>query len=389
MTLVCALALAACDTASSSTIGSTATPPVELTTTSLRTEPGGSSDDPTTTVAADTTTTPEPVPETPFVGGAEPIFGPRTFDWAANFVVPGPIVSHDGLHYMFYTGHSIERPNITRGQIGVASSADGSDWAFLNDQPLLDGTSVEWSEGGIYPTSVLILDDGTWAMWFSVVSRAFNWRAITIGRATAPGPDGPWTADPEPVLVGGGEGTWNEKGVSHPSVVRVGEEYWMYFDGHIDNLDSERDRAIGLAYSTDGENWLLHDDPDTGGLYAASDPVFRPAPADEWDGARVMAPSVLTTDDGFVMVYQTSKRRSDRPGFLQDLGYATSTDGIEWTRGTNDPILKNAGTIAFVTNQSIAHIGDKLYLYYDAGGFMGASSNAVFMRVADLSQLAS
>ncbi|MGI9667648.1 MAG: hypothetical protein ACR2N2_11250, partial [Acidimicrobiia bacterium] len=128
--LVCALAVAACDTASSSTIGSTATPPVDLTATSLRTEPGGSSVDPTTTVAEASTTTTEPVPETPFVGGGEPIFGPREFAWASNFVVPGPIVEFEGLHYMFYTGHAVERPNLTRGQVGVASSADGTDWAF-------------------------------------------------------------------------------------------------------------------------------------------------------------------------------------------------------------------------------------------------------------------
>ena len=209
------LLLGACDTASSSTVGSTATPPVELTTTSLRTDAGGASDDPDTT-SQDTTTTAPAQPSTPFVGGEEPIFGARTFDWAANFVVPGPIVEHEGLLHMFYVGHALERPNLTRGQVGLATSADGVDWAFMNDQPLFDGTDVAWSEAGVYPTSALVLDDGTWAIWFSVIPRAFSLRAVVIGRATAPGPEGPWTIDPEPTLTGGGEGTWNAKGVTHP-----------------------------------------------------------------------------------------------------------------------------------------------------------------------------
>ena len=387
LVLVGATLLAACDTASSSTIGSTATPPVDLTTTSLRTDAGGASDDPGTVVDESSTTTTTTAPSTPFVGGEEPIFGARTFDWAANFIVPGPIVEHEGILHMFYVGHALERPNLTRGQVGVATSADGRDWAFTNDQPLFDGTEVEWSEAGVYPTSAMILDDGTWSIWFSVVPRAFSSRAVVIGRATAPGPDGPWTIDPEPTLTGGGEGTWNAKGVTHPSVVRVGDEYRMYFDGHIDDIETERDRAIGMAVSADAVTWTLHDDPDTGGIYAASDPVLFPAPAEEWDGGRVMAPSVVAVDEGYVMVYLSSKRRTDRPGFLQDIGYATSSDGLTWERGTTNPMLDNRGAHAFITNAVAHRIDDQIHLYYDSVGFIASTTNAVFVRVADIAGL--
>ena len=62
LVLVGATLLAACDTASSSTIGSTATPPVELTTTSLRTDAGGASGDPDTTSQDTTTSGPDQAP---------------------------------------------------------------------------------------------------------------------------------------------------------------------------------------------------------------------------------------------------------------------------------------------------------------------------------------
>jgi hypothetical protein len=380
------LILAACSATSSPTIGTTSTPPEEPTTTSLREEPGGVGVDPTTTATASTTTT-EAGAASPFSGVDVPVISPRGFGWNDNFVIPGPVIVHDGIQYMFYTGHTYARPNLERGQVGVATSVDGSDWAFTDADPLFDGSEYAWTEGGVYPTSGLVTEDGTWVLWFSAIPRAFSTRALVIGRATAPDPDGPWTVDPEPVLTGGGPGTWNEKGVSHASVVEVDGGYRMYFDGHIDDLDTDRDRAIGLATSSDGVHWELHDDPATGGLYAASDPVFTAAFDDGWDGDRVMAPEVLVDGDRYVMIYLSSKRRTDQPGFLQDWGYAVSDDGITWRRGDTNPVLGNRGAIAFITNISAAAVDGIVRVYYDIAGNAAASSNAIAMRTAALEDL--
>ena len=170
-------------------------------------------------------------------------------------------------------------------------------------------------------------------------------------------------------------------------MIRVADEYRMYFDGHVDDIETERDRAIGLAVSSDAVDWTLHDDPDTGGIYAASDPVLLPAPAEAWDGGRVMAPSVIALDEGYVMVYQSSKRRADRPGFLQDLGYATSDDGVNWVRSSTDPMLDNRGAHAFITNAVAHRIDDEIHVYYDSVGFLASTTNAVFLRVADIAAL--
>jgi hypothetical protein len=389
----CAIGVAAvivaagCNTTSSPTIGSTTTLPEDLTTTSLRADPGGSSPNPTTT--SDGATTSSTIPESldPLRVSDVAVVGPRGFGWNDNFVVPGPVIEHEGTLYMFYVGHTYTAPNLERGQVGVATSVDGHDWAFSNTEPLFDGSDLEWTEGAVYPTSGLVMDDGTWVLWFSAAPRAFSNRALVIGRATAPGPDGPWAIDPEPVLVGGGPGTWNEKGVSHASVIRYGDGYRMYFDGHIDDLDSERDRSIGLALSDDAITWSLYDDPETDGLYAASDPVLLPGDPDAWDGSRVMAPEVVIDGDRLIMVYLTSKRRTDQPGFLQDFGYAVSEDGIHWVRSPTNPVIDNRGSIVFITSIAAARIGDELFVFYDIAGNLSSSASFIVASTAPISEL--
>lgn len=383
------LITSACSTTSTPIDGTISEPPEDLTTTSLRTDPGGTEVDPSTTsvTAGETTSTTEADPGSPFVGGDVSVIGPNGDGWNDNFPVPGPVIEHDGILHMFYTGHTFASPNLERGRVGLATSADGNDWAFLDPEPLFDGSELPWTGASIYPTTGLVADDGTWILWFSTVPRSFSVRGGSIGRATAPGPAGPWTVDPEPVLTPGGEGTWYAKGVNAPSVVRTADGYHLYFDGHIDDIDSEPDRAIGLLTSSDGIVWEMHDDPTTGGIYEGSDPVFTHGPDGAWDAARVMAPQVVATDDGFALAYLSSWRRADRPGFLQDLGYATSDDGITWQRAATNPIIGNRGTIAFITLPSAVVVGDRLHLYYDVAGNAAGTSSFIVRREAKLAEL--
>lgn len=365
-------------------------PPEDLTTTSLRTDPGGTSVDPdsgTPSTTESATVTTEPEPASPFLGGEASVLGPNGDGWNDNFPVPGPVIEFEGTRYLFYTGHSFDAPNLERGRVGLATSSDGVDWAFLDTEFLFDGSELEWTGATIYPTSGMVMDDGTWTLWFSTVPRAFSIRGGSIGRATAPEPGGPWSVDPEPILTPGGEGTWYAKGVNSPSVVRTGDGFRMYFDGHVDDLDSERDRAIGMMTSIDGETWTMHDDPSTGGIYDGSDPVFTPGGPDAWDASRVLAPQVVALDDGWLMTYLSSWRRPDRPGFLHDLGYATSADGITWERADSNPIIGNRGTIAFITLASTARFGDRIHLYYDIAGSASSTSSYVVLRTAEVSQL--
>jgi predicted GH43/DUF377 family glycosyl hydrolase len=67
------------------------------------------------------------------------------------------------------------------------------------------------------------------------------------------------------------------------------------------------------------------------------EPVLLPGAAGEWDGGQVDVPSVVKTDDGYVMYYSGHAEPGNNAGSM--IGMATSADGITWTRHPNNPVL--------------------------------------------------
>jgi hypothetical protein len=366
------LLVAACGTTVSPLNGSSTTSSEQLTTTSLRGEPGDASTDPTVTVPDTTTTTTEP--PGPFQLTPNAFFRSGSKDWNNAFIVPGPVVVNDDVYYMFYTGHKAEGAGVDRGSVGYITSPDGTDWSFGEEEPLFDGAGLDWTAQALYASSAHILEDGTWVLWLTADARPFASRGQAIGRATAPGPDGPWKLDAEPAVVPGGEGTWYEKSVGHPSVIKVGDEWRMYFDGFVSDLDSDPDRAIGVATSPDGVTWTVADEP-----------VFRSS-VDGWDKARVMAPSVIALDDGYVMTYISTWRREGQ-GFLADFGYATSEDGLTWARADQNPLLDNRGTIGYITSGFASPVGNEIFIYFDSAASITSPASSIVALVADIDDL--
>ncbi len=257
--------------------------------------------------------------------------------WDASEVDPGAVVFHDGKFHMFYNGL---KSYLVPYSVGYATSEDGINWTRAADDPVLTLSDVGLKGENIIANSVLIADDGTWTLYFSI-SPTNNSFIGTIGRATASSPFGPWRADPEPVLAPGEDGDWDARAVGHVSVLRTSEEYVMYYTGAAPipvGTFSEERAMIGLARSKDGKVWEKHDDPETTAApYSRSDPVFRAdATAGAWDNWHVMDVDVRRGDDGWNMVYRGGT--STRYG---NLGLATSKDGVNWQRVSKKPILTN------------------------------------------------
>ena len=95
---------------------------------------------------------------------------------------------------------------------------------------------------------------------------------------------------------------------------------------------------IGLATSSDGINWTKFDDPaTTSDLYAESDPVLKPAPfSSQWDSLGVWYSHVRTTATGWEMYYTGTSPGTD------SLGYASSLDGVTWSKDVDNPIFEAA-----------------------------------------------
>ncbi len=142
----------------------------------------------------------------------------------------------------------------------------------------------------------------------------------------------PWTKDANnPIITGGGSGTWNRLAMT-PNVLYNSDSlrYEMWYSASA-GYPAAKPYRIGFATSPDGISWTLHPNP-----------VLEPD-AGTWDEATVEWPMVLRENGEYKMWYTGWK-----PNFVggMGIGYATSPDGINWTKYANNPVM-GAGTAAW------------------------------------------
>ena len=284
-------------------------------------------------------------------------------DWDNVFIDPGAMIHTDGMFHMFFNGiNGFPAPV----GVGYATSSDGYHWKREVNEPVLKATQLEGSNilgSNLFVTSVVIEDNGTWALYFYTLSGSnFNGQG-EIGRATAPTPTGPWVIDSDPVLSPGAEGSWDDVQVTSPNVLHVNNGYIMYYDGHASSTTS----MIGMASSTDGIHWTKHDDPSTTEPeFAESDPVLTTS-ADGWDSVRVIDPNVVRTSDGWTMVYLVTTGGGKFSAGTYSFGVATSTDGTHWEKSRQNPVLSNKNHNFWSASYLVTmlHVEDTFYLYFD------------------------
>jgi hypothetical protein len=136
-------------------------------------------------------------------------------------------------------------------------------------------------------------------------------------------------------------------------------KYVMYYDGTPGNKES-----LGLAVSNDGLNWQGYD-PDGDGI---SSPVFTGSGVSgDWDsGYSSRATVVRVNDDLYEMWYSGGTTTVD-----YGIGYATSADGITWTRDASNPIFDKNDGVAWRNSRTYTPvvIGNEMW-------FTGVSSSS-------------
>jgi predicted GH43/DUF377 family glycosyl hydrolase len=132
----------------------------------------------------------------------------------------------------------------------------------------------------------------------------------------------PWTKDARnPIMSGGADGTWSRH-VFTPSVLYNPDStrYEMWFGT---STNGGYPYHVGFANSDDGVNWTQHPDP-----------VLEPK-AGTWDASTVLSARVIRENGQYKMWYSGWS-----PTSKGGIGYATSTDGINWAKDTlNNPVI--------------------------------------------------
>ena len=315
--------------------------------------------------------TPTPNPDVPSFSaeglftlyGDEPAVAngePGSFD--RQFTDPGAAIFHEGTFYMFHNGFTGWPAAVN---VYLSTSADGINWERVQEEPVWAGNDLDYVGVAALASSVIVLEDGTWALYFYTWDDA-RWPSsrTTIGLATAPGPLGPWTALDAPILVPDGDSSWDAKSVRSPSVIKTESGYSMYYSTADANFDNA---MIGRADSADGITWTKHDDPTTQEEpFAASDPIF--SGGGQWDPLHVYQPRVVQSPEGLVMLY-TASNNINGSRLTQRHGIAVSQDGINWTR-TDDAIFdasdfKPSGNMIWFTE--LVYALDSYFVYAELG----------------------
>jgi hypothetical protein len=245
--------------------------------------------------------------------GDTPAVTPGIAGIDALYVNPGAIIESAGTLHMFANVFSTWPGKM---EIAHLTSRDGFAWTVVKGGPVLTTDDVPFADPGMDVSTGFIAPDGTWVLLIESVSVIDPW---VIGRATAPGPDGPWTVDREPVLRPGTAGILDAGGVAWPSVVATDAGFSMYYTSY------ERPRGAGvitMATSPDGKTWTKQ-------------PTAVLTPGAAWEHGKLDRPRVVRTPAGFLMVYSGA--------LLTDRGAAWSQDGRTWRRDGEQPVISKAG----------------------------------------------
>ena len=135
-----------------------------------------------------------------------------------------------------------------------------------------------------------------------------------------------WTKDVRNPVLSGVMGTWN-KHVFNPSVLfnpdSARYEMWFNSSPGEQGFPYIHPWSVGFAVSKDGINWTIYPSA-----------VLAPE-SGKWDSHTIDLPEVIRENGQYKMWYASYKDASS-PNYF---GYATSPDGIHWTKYSGNPIL--------------------------------------------------
>jgi predicted GH43/DUF377 family glycosyl hydrolase len=217
--------------------------------------------------------------------------------------------------------------------LGASQGDTAAGWVKHPDSPVLGGTL-----GTCFDISVL-KDKDIYRMWFS-------WRPKK-SVALVESKDGVHWSAPSIVLGPNDKTDW-ESDINRPVVIKKGGRYEMWYTGQA------RGRSwIGFATSADGKTWQR----------ASAKPVL--SATEPWEKAAVMCPHVLFSDKDKLYHMWYSGGEQYEPNAI---GYATSTDGMKWTRHKDNPIFKPDANSAWekdrVTGCQVIQHGDWYLMFY-------------------------
>ena len=239
-------------------------------------------------------------PRAPFAWepSAEPVLGRgEAGEWDSVDVLNPSVVRFHGQYFNLYSGFDGRT-----WHTGLALSSDGLHWEKRGRVLSPSG----WEGSYIAANGSALAADDEILYWY----QAGQPPRIALARS---GDGLAWRKHPEAVLETGPRGSFDERGVADPYVIRAGGRFYLFYMG----MDRARRQRPGVARSSDGVRWAK----------LRSNPVLELGAAGAFDEIGLGEPAVWSSGGSYWMLY-TGRDRAER----RRVGLARSPDGVRWER---------------------------------------------------------
>ncbi len=157
----------------------------------------------------------------------------------------------------------------------------------------------------------------------------------------------------QPVLELGQIGEFDEFGSMPNSIVKVGDEFYLYFCGWTRAVSTPYCWEIGLAKGTDGKTFNK----------VGKGPIIGPTMEEPYLHA---CPQVYILDGVWHMFYLSGQRWIQGNEKMESqylIVHATSGDGIKWNRNPN-PIIESKVEYESQTSAAIIKMNNKFHMFF-------------------------
>jgi predicted GH43/DUF377 family glycosyl hydrolase len=218
-------------------------------------------------------------------------------EWDSGDVLNPSVIRFSDSYLNLYSGYD--------GSVwhtGVARSSDGVVWRKMG----LALSPAGW-EGHIAANGSAVVVGGEISYWY------VGGDVPRIGLARSRDGGASWSKEGQPVVPLGPFGSWDERAVADPYVIRRGDFFYLFYEGQ----DRARRQRLGVARSRDGVKWEK----------LRSNPVLELGEAGAFDEAGLGEPAVWSSGGAYWMLY-TGRARDEQ----RRMGLAKSVDGLHWAR---------------------------------------------------------
>jgi predicted GH43/DUF377 family glycosyl hydrolase/pimeloyl-ACP methyl ester carboxylesterase len=206
-------------------------------------------------------------------------------------------------------------------------------WTKYSQNPVLLPIQNTWYSQHTASPAVLY-EDGIFKMWFQGHTGS-TWE---IGNAESNNGI-QWNVSPQPQITALDDGL----GVVDPSVIKNGLIYQMWYHEYTQN-----ESRIRYATSINGISWDMYPQ------------AVLTRMGGGWENTGPTNPTVLFENSEYKMWYVAAGN-----GIPWKIGYATSLDGITWTRYQNNPLT--LPTLGFVGGPSVIKLNEIYHMWYHTG----------------------